>query len=202
MRRRNIDVLGSLLRDLDITVSTRWRSALDMILSSSRYKADLDLQKLETLDMLNVYDDYSRQLEQEHDEESRRHRIDHIRRARKARDGFRALLSEFQAKGELTRKSMWKDMYPTIRGDERYHELLGLPGSNPMDLWMDAVDDLTEEAERTVEKVEKALSREDKHVTQETTWEQFEEMIKSVGLDHQIEEKLRKDGYEMVSLRC
>ena len=198
MRSRNIQVLGNLIRALDISVSTRWRGAYDLIMSSSSYKADSNLQKIETLDILGVYDDYSRQLEQEHDDESRRLRIETVRRARKAREAFKALLSEMQVAGELTRTSKWKDMLPRIKADERYVALLGLPGSSPLDLWMDVVDDMGEEAERATEKIERALAKEEKGVKLETSWEEFEIMVKDLHMDSQIDAKLRKEVYSLV----
>lgn len=198
LRTRNIQVLGSLLRQLDISVSTRWRAAHDIILSSPSWRADPNLQKIDTIDMLGVYDDYSRQLEQEHEEESRRYRIETIRRARKGREGFKALLHELKDAGELTRLSNWKETLPKIKEDERYTGLLGLPGSTPLDLWMDIVDDMSEEAERTAEKIEKALAKEEKGLKLETTFEEFEGLVKEVHMESQIDAKLRRVVYDIV----
>lgn len=150
--------------------------------------------------MLGVYDDSSRQLMQEHEEESRRHRIETVRRARKAREGFKMLLHELRDRGELTRLSKWKDTLPKIHDDERYAILLGMPGSSPLDLWMDAVDDMGEEAERAAEKIERAVAKEEKAVKVETSWEEFEGLLREVHIDSQIDVKLRKEVYDMVSL--
>ncbi len=195
LKTRNLQTLGSLIRDLNITVSTRWRAAHDMILSSPDFRSNPDLEKVETLDILAVYDDYSRLLEREHEEESRKAKTDNVRRLRKARDGFKALLTELQSKGELTRSSKWKETLPKIRDDERYITLLGLPGSSPLDLWMDAVDDLGEETVRAAEKIEKALSQVGKSITVDTKEEELEEWLKEVHLDTQIEAHVRKDVY-------
>lgn len=170
-----------------------------MILSSLPWRADSSLQKIETIDMLGVYDDYSRQLEQEHDEESRRYRIETVRKARKAREGFKALIHELKDAGELTRLSKWKESLPKIRDDERYTALLGLPGSSPLDLFMDVVDDMGEEVERAVEKIERAFLKEEKGIKLETTLEEFEEMVRDMHMDSQIETKLRKEVYDIVS---
>ena len=151
--------------------------------------------------MLGVYDDYSRQLEQEHEEESRRHRIDTIRRARKAREEFKALLHELKYREELNRLSKWKETLPKIRDDERYYALLGLRGSSPLDLWMDAVDDMGEELERAAEKIERALAKEEKGIKLETTWEEYEGLVRDVHMDSQIDVKLRKEVFDMVGKR-
>lgn len=199
MKTRNLQSLGSLIRQLNITVSTRWRAAHDMILSSPDFRSDPDLEKVETLDILAVYDDYSRLLEREHEEELRKSKVDIVRRNRKARDAFKALLTDLQNSGDLTRLSKWKETHPKIKDDPRYIELLGLPGSSPIDLWMDAVDDLGEETERAAEKIEKALGKIQKNIALETTEEEYEDMLKEVHLDSQIENRVRKDVYLLVS---
>jgi pre-mRNA-processing factor 40 len=196
-RQRNIQLLGELIRSLDITVSTRWRAAHDMIVSAPTFKEDPGLQQIETIDILGVYDDYARQLEREHDDESRRLRIETARKARKAREGFKALLAEMVASGELTRSSKWKDFVKRLKEEPAYQSLLGMPGSSPLDLWMDAVDDLAEETERAAEKIQKGLSG--KEMTAETTLEEYEQWIKDAHMDTQIDSKLRKDVYDLVS---
>ncbi|ORY29117.1 hypothetical protein BCR39DRAFT_532681 [Naematelia encephala] len=192
LRQRNMSLLASILRELDINVGTSWRAALDMITSSPPFKADPSLQLIETIDILSIYDDYSRQLEKEHEEESRRYRIDQVRRGRKAREGFKALLSELETRGDLTRTSKWKNTLPKIRDDPRYTALLGLPGSSPLDLWMDAVDDLQEEAERAAEKAERVLG---KPATLEMTWEEFERLLEGEQLDS------KREAYDLIHER-
>jgi pre-mRNA-processing factor 40 len=62
---------------------------------------------------------------------------------------------------------------------------------------MDAVDDLAEETERAAEKIQKGLSG--KEMTAETTLEEYEQWIKDAHMDTQIDSKLRKDVYDLVS---
>ena len=199
LRTRNIAHLGTLIRTLDITAATPWRAAHNIITSSEAFRSDKDFQQIEVIDILSVYDDYSRQLEKEYDDDSRRLRIDHVRKGRRARDGFKVLLGELQARGDLTRKSKWKETLAKIKDDERYLALLGLQGSSPLDLWMDAVDDLGEETDRAAEKIEKAFKDGGEVVDAQTTWERFEEMIREVHADLHIEGKLRRDAYDLVS---
>ena len=37
-------------------------------------------------------------------------------------------LTELHAGGQLTSMSLWKELYETIAGDDRYHAMLGQPG--------------------------------------------------------------------------
>jgi pre-mRNA-processing factor 40 len=195
MRQRNLDNLSKLVRDLDLNVSTRWRAAHEIILGAPGFRQNPELQKVETIDILTVWDDYSRQLEQEHETETKRLRIERVRKARKAREGFVALLHELKHDGTLTRQSKWKELYPKIRKDERYENLLGLQGSSPLDLWMDIVDDMRDEVERGAEKVEQYLKQQQKVVEIETKREEFEQWISDLAM----EPKLKKDVYDFVS---
>jgi pre-mRNA-processing factor 40 len=148
--------------------------------------------------MLQVYDDYMRQLEQENEEETRRYRIEHARKARKAREGFKALLSELEAKGELKRNSKWKELFPKFKNDERYLAMLGQHGSSALELWMDAVDDISEEVERAAAKIEREVG---KDIKLETTLEDLEALIKAAHLDTQIDAKMRKEAHSLIHER-
>jgi pre-mRNA-processing factor 40 len=195
LRERNLENLSKLVRELDLNVSTRWRAAHEMILSAPAFRQSTELHHIETIDILTVWEDYSRQLEQEHEQEIKKIRIERVRKARKAREAFVALLHELKHDGVLTRSSKWRDLYPKIKKDERYENLLGLQGSSPLDLWMDVVDDMQDEVERGAEKVEQYLKQQQKVVEIETKWEEVEGWIK----DLTMEPKLKKDVYDFVS---
>lgn len=57
------------------------------------------------------------------------------RSQRKAREGFQALLADLHDKGKLTSMSLWSELYPVIRSDPRFNNMLGQPGSTPLDLF-------------------------------------------------------------------
>jgi pre-mRNA-processing factor 40 len=192
LKESNTQSLSRHIRTMEITVATRWRDGHKTILASEQFRADPQLQKMETLDILTVFDDYTRELEKEHDEDARRKTAEYRRRGRKARDGFKVLLRELQEKGDLTQTSKWKDTLPTIRTDERYTALLGLPGSSPLELWMDAVDDLQVNAEERTTKIEEGLKA---PVTLETTLADFEAMVPGV------DPKEAKEAFEVIHER-
>lgn len=64
------------------------------------------------------------------------------RSQRKAREGFQALLAELHDKGKLTSMSLWSELYPVIRSDPRFNNMLGQPGSTPLDLFKFFVSEL------------------------------------------------------------
>lgn len=196
VKARNISTLTKLVKDLDITVTTKWRDAHGIITRSDAFRANADLKSVETFDILNVYDDYSKQLEKEYNEESKRLKTEYRRRGRKARDAFKELLQELKDKGELTRKSKWKETLPKVKADERFTNLVGLPGSSPLDLWMDAVDDLQVAAEDVAAKIEERLGA---PIKLETTAEEFEKLYEESKLGNEFTTEERKDALDVVS---
>lgn len=42
--------------------------------------------------------------------------------------------------GKIKARTKWKDIYPLVKEDERYLKVLGNPGSNPLEMFWDAVD--------------------------------------------------------------
>jgi len=41
---------------------------------------------------------------------------------------MQSFLKELHATGKLTSASLWKELYPRMAEDERYHSMLGQPG--------------------------------------------------------------------------
>lgn len=195
LKQRNLDTLSTLVKDLDLNVGTRWRAAYEVIVGAPAFRDDSQLQKMEVLDILTVWEGYSRQLEQEHDTESKRLRTERLRKGRKAREGFVALLHELKHDGLLTRTTKWKELYPRIKKDQRYEDLLGIQGSSPLELWMDIVDDLQDEVERAAEKIEQALRRDQKELAVDTKRSEYDEWVKDVSMD----DRVKKEVYDFVS---
>jgi len=60
-----------------------------MVLESEAWKADPEIQRLPTLDILLAFEDYSRVREREFEEQTRRAQVEKNRRERKTREGFK-----------------------------------------------------------------------------------------------------------------
>ena len=61
--------------------------------------------------------------------------------------------------GTIKAWSKWKDIYPLFQDDERYLNLLGKPGSNPIKLFWDAVNVLVQALDKKVDIVEDGIKR-------------------------------------------
>ncbi|KAJ7352624.1 hypothetical protein DFH08DRAFT_859441 [Mycena albidolilacea] len=158
-RARSISKVVALFKDLNVDVVTRWRDAQDRVLSSDAWREDPELQKLPTLDILLAFEDYSRVREREYEEQMRREQVEKTRKERKAREAFKELLEELVGAGEIKARTKWKDVYPLFRSDERYLNMLGNPGSNPLELFWDVLDGLDQKLEKKIAVVQDAIGR-------------------------------------------
>jgi pre-mRNA-processing factor 40 len=70
-------------------------------------------------------------------------------------------LLDLRRQGKIDAKSRWQEFYPLIKDDDRYLEMLGQPGSTPIELFWDIVEDVYEELyakRKHIEKIMKASS--------------------------------------------
>ena len=207
----------ALFKQLSVDVVTKWRTAHNLLLESDEWKSDIELRKLPTLDILLAFEDYSRVREREYEEQMRRSQVEKTRTERKAREAFKVsnhfsshhvnselflqgLVVEFVQSGVIKARTKWKEVYHLFRDDDRYLNMLGNPGSNPLELFWDAVDALDQKLDAKIVAVEDAIKRFNaKHhpaevkeepsddmmkvdealftVTPETTWHEFADVI-------------------------
>lgn len=107
------------------------------------------------------------------------------------------------AQKKITYRSKWKRSLPLFATDDRYLALLGKPGSTPLELWMDAIDDLEHDLEVRASKIRDIYARADvPPVTLETTLEEFADVLaKSTdGEWKPSSEEEVKELYDFVSL--
>lgn len=61
--------------------------------------------------------------------------------------------------GDIKARTKWKQVYPTFSSDKRYLEMLGNPGSNPIELFWDIVDALDQKLDAKIEIAMGAIKR-------------------------------------------
>jgi len=93
-------------------------------------------------DALIVFEKHVKELEKEEEEEREMDKRRKRRIERKNRDAFIKLLDELHDHGKLTSMSLWVELYPVISSDARFLQMLGQPGSSPLDLFKFYVEDL------------------------------------------------------------
>ncbi|GAA6007728.1 hypothetical protein JCM10207_004855 [Rhodosporidiobolus poonsookiae] len=175
MRGRNMDKLTAILQSLqlDLAGPVRWQDVRNMFYRTPEWHRDPELQRIEPIDMLTVFEDEVLRAEKELAEQRQRVAEEKRRKARRARDDFNGLLNELVASGQITAGTPWQAVYPLFAHDERYLSVLGAPGSSPLELFWDLVDELdiqAEEDQRVVELVAREVGVE---VGEKTTEEEF-----------------------------
>lgn len=108
------------------------------------------------------------------------------------------LLAELKTAGHITAYATWKPIYPRLEADERYQNLLGTPGSTPLDLFWDVVDALDCQAEEDQRAVEGVLEERKHRVGEETTYEQFEEFLEGHERMKKVDYVVLKAAYDKV----
>ncbi|KAG9077640.1 hypothetical protein FRC06_008795 [Ceratobasidium sp. 370] len=157
LKTKNIARIVSLFKELEVDVLTKWRTAQQRVLECDEWRNNEELRTLGPLDMLLAFEDYSRAQERIYQEESQKKIMEKARKERKAREAFRELLAELVKAGHIRAKTKWKNVYPQFAEDERYLNLLGTPGSNPIELFWDVVDQFDQALEEKVARINRAM---------------------------------------------
>lgn len=129
-------LIDTLVTDLDTT----WDEARGRITQSERYVSDPIFQSLEPVDLLNAFENHVVNLFHARNEAKQKEKRMHVRRERKARDAFRALLAQHQEQGNIKAGTKWQDFFPKIADEPAFKDLVGTPGSSPLDLFWDVVE--------------------------------------------------------------
>lgn len=140
-RKSAMDELVHILKGLDLEPYTRWAEAHDMIQSDDKFKDDTKFQTLSKSDILTAFENHIKSLERTFNDERQHEKNSKVRRERQNRDRFLDLLSELRAAGKIKAGAKWMDVHPSIEGDQRYTNMLGQPGSTPLDLFWDVVEE-------------------------------------------------------------
>ena len=76
-----------------------------------------------------------------------------------SRSSWQELLGGLVESGEIKARTKWKEIYPQFAEDNRYLDMLGNPGSNPIELFWDVVDALDQKLDAKIAIAEAAIKR-------------------------------------------
>lgn len=141
-RKEALDDFCSLLRNMNFEPYTRWSVAQAKFDQDPRYTRNSNMKYLSKLDALVAFEDHVKHLEREYILDKQKQKKEKHRIERKNRDAFRALLQDLRVQKKITLRTKWKELYPIIKDDPRYLNLLGQSGSTPLDLFWDTIVDL------------------------------------------------------------
>ncbi|XP_023578407.1 pre-mRNA-processing factor 40 homolog B isoform X7 [Octodon degus] len=143
LRRRNIQALKSILDGMSsVNFQTTWSQAQQYLMDNPSFAQDHQLQNMDKEDALICFEEHIRALEREEEEERERARLRERRQQRKNREAFQTFLDELHETGKLHSMSTWMELYPAVSTDIRFANMLGQPGSTPLDLFKFYVEEL------------------------------------------------------------
>uniref|UniRef100_A0A667ZYP7 Pre-mRNA-processing factor 40 homolog A n=1 Tax=Myripristis murdjan TaxID=586833 RepID=A0A667ZYP7_9TELE len=143
LRKRNWEALKNILDNMaNVTFRTTWSEAQQYLLDNPTFAEDEELQNMDKEDALICFEEHIRALEKEEEDEKQKTLLRERRRQRKNREAFQKFLDELHDHGQLHSMSAWMEMYPTVSSDIRFANMLGQPGSTPLDLFKFYVEDL------------------------------------------------------------
>ncbi|XP_039602589.1 pre-mRNA-processing factor 40 homolog B-like isoform X2 [Polypterus senegalus] len=178
LRKRNIQELKVILDNMtNVTYQTSWSEAQQFLMDNPTFSEDEDLQNMDKQDALVCFEEHIRALEKEEEEEKEKCRLREKRQQRKNREAFQAFLDELHETGQLHSMSTWMELYPSVSIDIRFSNMLGQPGSTPLDLFKFYVEDLKARFHDEKKIIKDILRDRNFGVEIKTTFEDFAHII-------------------------
>ncbi|CAK7204466.1 U1 snRNP protein [Sporothrix eucalyptigena] len=178
-RKTAMDGLVELLPKLNLEPYTRWADARPVLEATPPFAQDDKYRALSKLDVLTVFQTHMKALERGFNDARQHDKTAKLRRERKHREAFVALLGELARDGKIKAGSKWSQVFPLLKDDSRYLDLVGqTAGSTPQELFWDLVDEEQRALRGTRNDVEDVID--DKHfeVTPKTTFDSFLAVMK------------------------
>lgn len=180
-RRKALDRLSDLMKSTVLDADTRWADAQDVVMNSENFTSDETFRSLHKVDVLHTFEQHVKQLERHINDARQKDKKLKDRRDRQARDGFKALLQEKLATGQISAGSKWQDVVPQIDTDERFINLIGTEGSGPLDMFWDLVEDEERKIRSKRNDALDILDDQRYEMTPETSLEEFSEVMQRDG---------------------
>ena len=140
-RKAAVDELTEVLNSLNLEPYTRWSEAQDLIQSSDHFKNDPKFETLHKSHILTAFEEHIKTLERDFNDKRQKEKSHKFRRERQSRDTFKGLLHELKANGHIKAGSKWMNVFPLVENDQRFTNMLGQPGSTPLDFFWDMVEE-------------------------------------------------------------
>ncbi|KAF2108552.1 hypothetical protein BDV96DRAFT_504458 [Lophiotrema nucula] len=196
-RRTALEELSNLLKEVDIEPFTRWHDAEKKIHNAKEFDSP-NFRLLERVDLLTQFEAHIRLLQQRLNtrmqaEKHKKHRLE-----RKNRDAYRDLLAELTKAGQLKAGSKWKDIHGLIKDDPRYLNMLGQNGSTPLDLFWDALSEEDSKFRSLRRKALDVLEVQRFEVMTTTTFEEFDQVMRTDLYFAKIKEDTMRSVYNYV----
>lgn len=169
-RETKIKNLRRMFEEKKLPVTTKWKEV------QMNLQNDFLFGSMEKIDRLTAFKNYIIELENKDKEinEEAKNFIEY-----KNRENFREFLQENVDNGNITAKTKWRKFINQNKNNVQYLNLIGQEGSTPKELFDDVVSILISDYKRNKETLKKILKTNGIRFSSDTTFEQFEERLKS-----------------------
>ncbi|KAJ3286015.1 hypothetical protein HDU79_006884 [Rhizoclosmatium sp. JEL0117] len=185
LRKENVERFKHILKTTTtITATTTWQEAQQLWASHPDFlppspNSVNPLHSMEAIDILVTFEDHMKHLEAAFFEEFDAKRKAEKRRERQLRDEFRSLLDRLVEEGIIHVHSKWKEIYPYVAEESCYNEMLGQPGSNPLELFWDVLVGLEDRYLAVRKDALEAVRASGIDITVQTSFSEFETLFKN-----------------------
>ncbi|XP_048336342.2 pre-mRNA-processing protein 40A isoform X2 [Ziziphus jujuba] len=175
-RKCNIMEYRHFLESCDfIKASSQWRRVQD------RLEADERCLRLEKIDRLEIFVEYTRDLQKEEEEQKKIQKEELRKVERKNRDQFRKLMEDNVAAGLLTAKTHWREYCMKVKDLPAYKEVASnTSGPTPKDLFEDVAEELQKQYHEDRTQIKDAIKL--RKIMLSTAWT-FEELKSAIVND-------------------
>ncbi|KAK6464346.1 hypothetical protein DFJ63DRAFT_68612 [Scheffersomyces coipomensis] len=142
-----------------LSINKTWESLYESLLTDTRFKANNHFQNLSKLDILNLYQSklYPQIITNINKEIENHEKLNHIS-DRKARLAFKQILIKL----DIEVSSSFKDAFSLLENEDSFFELLGRKGSNPLELFIDYIEDKKSSFKSMKQTLEEILKKSNK----------------------------------------
>ncbi|KAK9453573.1 hypothetical protein V1511DRAFT_505108 [Dipodascopsis uninucleata] len=201
-KRDGIETIQSFLRGLNLDIYSRWHDIQHVMKSDPELRNNLEVRVLNKLDILALYEEYMKDIEDEFFEERRKSKLEKRTLERKRREGFCELLAELESEDKISWNTKWKDIYPIIKSDERFLAIVGQPGSSPLELFWDSIEVLSTSMRKRRDILYDIIEEKKFTLTDNTTFDEFISVIQSDKRAAAIDMSVYKNLYEKLRLKA
>ncbi|KAJ3025423.1 UNVERIFIED_CONTAM: hypothetical protein HDU68_007136 [Siphonaria sp. JEL0065] len=208
LRKENVERFKHILKTTTtITATTTWAEAQNLWASHPDFlppspNSVNPLHSMEAIDILVTFEDHMKQLEtvffQEFDQVKNAER----RRERQLRDEYRNLLDRLVKEGVIHVNSKWKEVYPFVADEACFDEMLGQPGSNPLELFWDVLVNLEDKYLAVRKEALDAVWASGINVTIQTSFVDFEHEFRNYNRTGKFDQNTLKQVFDELMTRA
>lgn len=164
---------------LKVSANSSWTDTYNQLKESPKFNEDSLLSGMSKNDILAAYSDFIRIKDREFNAERQAQKKLQRRKERKIREAFVQVLEELHNKGYIKAGAKWTEVRPLLENKQEYIEICGQPGSTPLELFWDIVEEESRKLKLQREQVIDLITAKKFAVNNETSFESFKEFVES-----------------------